>query len=125
MKNADLELLPLPSADSVPGGILTIRDAHRLRSELVDPRKTRLEDGVRYWKSNDAVVPTFVYKDAYVVCPPEQKAARDKDVAESMSAYRKQRAKTGYSDEELFEMRAAFGPGAEVVDAITGKTIKL
>ena len=35
------------------------------------------------------------------------------------------RQKYGYSDEELFEMRASFGEDEEVVDIFTGQTIDL
>ena len=35
------------------------------------------------------------------------------------------RVKNGYSDEELFEMQASFGPDEEVVDIFTGQTIDL
>ena len=42
-----------------------------------------------------------------------------------IEAYRKMRESTPYSHEELFEMRAAFGNGAEVVNVITGKKTRL
>lgn len=46
---------------------------------------------------------------------------QDKDKA--LEDYRKTREQNGYSAEEMFEMRAAFGEGVEVVDIFTGKTI--
>lgn len=42
-----------------------------------------------------------------------------------LKQYVANRAKYGYSDEELFEMQASFGPDEEVVDIFTGKTIDL
>ena len=51
--------------------------------------------------------------------------ASNAEAAKSIAAYRENRMKNGYSDEELHEMRAAFGPGATVKDILTGKTIKL
>lgn len=42
-----------------------------------------------------------------------------------LKQYVENRAKYGYSDEELFEMQAAFGPDEEVVDVFTGRTIDL
>lgn len=45
--------------------------------------------------------------------------------AEFLAQYIKARQKRGYSDEEMFEMRAAFGPGETVVDVFTGQTIRL
>jgi hypothetical protein len=42
-----------------------------------------------------------------------------------LKQYVANRAKYGYSDEELFEMQAAFGPDEVVVDVFTGKTINL
>jgi hypothetical protein len=42
-----------------------------------------------------------------------------------LKQYVENRAKYGYSDEELFEMQASFGPDEEVVDVFTGRTIDL
>ena len=51
------------------------------------------------------------------------RAARDEETAKVIEAYRA--SYTGPSEEELFEMRAAFGTGTTVVDVLTGKKIKL
>lgn len=40
---------------------------------------------------------------------------------QAMEAYAREKASQEASTEEEFEMRAAFGPGAEVVDIITGR----
>lgn len=50
-------------------------------------------------------------------------AARTADTAEFLDAYRKNPPQT--DAEQLHEMRAAFGPGEEVMDVITGRTIQL
>lgn len=42
-----------------------------------------------------------------------------------VAAYRKRMANHVHTEEELFEMRAAFGPGARVVNVITGQSITL
>lgn len=47
------------------------------------------------------------------------------DVTADIRAYKAARAVSGYSEEEIFEMRAAFGEGENVVDIFTGKTITL
>lgn len=44
---------------------------------------------------------------------------------EALTKYIESRNKYGYSDEELFEMEASFGPDEEVVDIFTGQTIDL
>jgi hypothetical protein len=44
---------------------------------------------------------------------------------EALTNYIESRNKYGYSDEELFEMEASFGPDEEVVDIFTGQTIDL
>ena len=51
-------------------------------------------------------------------------SAREIEQEESLRAYFEMRKKHGYSDEEKFEMRAAFGD-EEVVDIFTGKVIAL
>ena len=50
-------------------------------------------------------------------------AAREAEVEAELAEYRAKYK--GPSDEELAEMRAAFGPGTTVVNVITGKKIKL
>ena len=50
-------------------------------------------------------------------------AARDLEVEKELEEYR--RNSRSYGAEDLAEMRAAFGAGATVVDAITGKKIRL
>jgi hypothetical protein len=44
---------------------------------------------------------------------------------DAIAQYIKSREMYGYSDEEMFEMQASFGPDEEVVDIFTGKTINL
>ena len=51
------------------------------------------------------------------------RAARDEETAKVIEAYRA--SCTGPREEEMFEMRAAFGTGTTVVDIFTGKKIKL
>ena len=51
------------------------------------------------------------------------RAARDEETAKVIEAYRA--SYTGPSEEEMFEMRAAFGTGTTVVDIFTVKKIKL
>jgi len=49
---------------------------------------------------------------------------QDKDI-KAIQQYIESRRKYGYSDEELFEMRASFGEDEEVVDIFTGQKINL
>ena len=51
------------------------------------------------------------------------RAAREAEVQADLESYRASRKAP--SAEELAEMRAAFGKGAKVVDALTGKEIQL
>lgn len=88
-------------------------------------------DGAAYrWATNGAVVPLDAADEYGVVALPgydarAQKAARDRDTDRVVATYRANRARNGYSSEELAEMRAAFGPGATVVDVLTGKRVAL
>ena len=54
----------------------------------------------------------------------KEKKMEGKDLA-VLKRYIENRQKHGYSDEELFEMRASFGEDEEVVDIFTGQTIDL
>lgn len=51
--------------------------------------------------------------------------AREKEDWKFIKEYKKQQENHKYSQEELAEMRAAFGEGETVVDVFTGKKIKL
>jgi hypothetical protein len=88
-------------------------------------------DGVIRWNKSNNVPPSELMELwAYVGLVDQwtfQRStdARDKDQAESAKRYRETRATQGYSQEQLFEMRAAFGAGTTVMDVITGKKIKL
>lgn len=53
------------------------------------------------------------------------KAAADEESSRWAAEYRAQMANHVPSEEELFEMRAAFGEGATIVDVISGQTIQL
>lgn len=86
-------------------------------------------DGIVRWKSNNSVPPTellelwqYLNKDFSF-----EKSLKQQDIENSnfLKQYREQQANRSYSEEELFEMRSAFGTGTKVVDVITGKTIEL
>jgi hypothetical protein len=50
---------------------------------------------------------------------------REEESAAKIAEYVNYRKENGYSAEEMFEMRAAFGPDTEVVNVITGERISL
>lgn len=52
-------------------------------------------------------------------------AVRVAEEAAFLASYRKAQEGRQESPEELYELRAAFGPGAEVVNVLTGKKTKL
>jgi len=86
-------------------------------------------NGVLCWTScrhqEDRPVPMHVFADADVEPPPGQKAACEAHTSAFLAAYRKAMENHVPSEEEMFEMRGAFGPGATVVNVVTGKEIKL
>lgn len=92
-------------------------DKHR--THFVD---ADLTDGVLRWKSNGRVPFDDVLEKVFRMHPElnytKCKAARDADNAAFFSEYRKNYK--GPSDEERFEARAAFGPGKEITNIITG-----
>lgn len=87
------------------------------------------ENGVATWVSNGNAIPEdCVEKAIYGGLPVNArrtKALADFQAEKSLREYRERMKNHVYSDEELFEMRAAFGAGAVVVDAITGRKIQL
>jgi len=90
---------------------------------------TYVVDGILCWTScrhqEDRPVPMHVFKDADVEPPAGQKEACDAHTTKALAAYRKAMENHVPSDEEMFEMRAAFGAGTEVVNVITGRRTKL
>lgn len=88
-----------------------------LRKRIMDPAHAELRDGVRYWKSNGAVIPPYVYDDAEMICPAVQRIAYRKHLDEFMADYKKQKL----SAEARAEIRAELGD--DVVDIFTGERI--
>ena len=83
-----------------------------------------IENGVARWNSNNRCVPIDCLEKYNIpVNPFVQKIAIDKETNEFLAEYRKN--PPVYDEETLCEMRATFGPGATVVNVITGKKIKL
>jgi len=115
-----LDYLDIP--DNLPAW--RVREVERLRAQFVDPAEAYDDDGVMHWRSNQRVIPTHVYADAFIRCPHRQQAAYERQTEESLAAYREAMRDYEPSDEELFELRAAFGPGETVVNVITGQKIR-
>lgn len=86
-------------------------------------------DGVAYWKSNNRTVPNDIVVQFLMITDAididKHETAHDIEVTESIREYKEQMKNYVPSEEELYEMRSAFGDGTEVVDVITGKVIKL
>lgn len=99
------------------------RIAEKLRTEAT------VTDSIIRWNSNGQVPPAdCVELAAHIglpVCVDQCKGARDYETEQFLAGYRKRMENYQHSEEELFEMRAAFGPGAEVVNIVTGRVTKL
>jgi len=85
------------------------------------------EEGVYRWKTNDRVPFDDLLEQEGVCVEVREKCriARDKETQAILARYNEAQHDYRYSDEELFEMQAAFGPGSTVVDVITGRKIDL
>lgn len=84
-------------------------------------------DGVVRWNSNSRVPPQDILEDWAELGLPfdieASAAARDAELADFLADYRANPPEP--TREEMFEMQAAFGKGATVVNAITGRRIRL
>lgn len=84
-------------------------------------------DGVCRWKSNNRVImDDMAEKMEYAGCDFSREAtriARQEEVSNSLREYRRNSKEV--SNEEMNEMRSAFGKGTKVVNIITGKVIQL
>lgn len=96
------------------------REFERLAAKL--PVDATIRDGVIRWNSNDRVPPSEVVAVAVKIGLPvdeaKSTAARNAEQAAFLAEYRANYK--GPSAEERFEARAAFGPGHELVNIITG-----
>jgi hypothetical protein len=82
-------------------------------------------NGELRWKSNDNPIPMHCFKETGIEAPENQQAEIDAHTTAFLKEYREQMKDYQPSEEELFEMRAAFGPGETVVNVVTGQRIKL
>jgi len=88
------------------------------------------DEGVVRWKSNDAVPPADILENAGLSRETVVKStlARELEMQAFLADYFRQQeefwTKPEYAEaraEQLHEMRAAFGPGEEVVNVFTGR----
>ncbi len=105
------------------GGDFWRKERDRTRQSIEDG--ARRENGLLIWNSNDRLVPSSILDEAGLVASDAQRKAEEKQNEKSLAEYREARKNHTPSEEELFEMRAAFGEGTTVVDVFTGKKIQL
>ena len=103
--------------------------AEELKNSL-ETQTTIDEKGIMRWTTNNHVPPLDCLEFAKFglkmpVNVPASVAQGDKETQEAIQAYREHQAAREISLEERFEMEAAFGKGAKIVDIITGKEIQL
>ena len=92
--------------------------------------EVRMENGVYVWTTNGRVPPADAIVEYGIdKLPGFDKAlhdkVRDEQTSSFLADYRERMKNYKPSEEELFEMRAAFGPGATVVNVITGQKFKV
>jgi hypothetical protein len=112
---------PIPNGD---GTVRWIADDDKARRQF---RDATVIDGVVRWQSNGAVPPADCCAQwarlGLAFDLAKTTAARDTELAAFLAEYR--RTATAPSAEQRAEMRAAFGPGTEVVNVITGRRTRL
>ncbi len=102
------------------------KELDKVRAELESGEITIDENGVARNCIGRVLMSDMLEKLTYItdkVNVENTKAARAEEVSRELEEYR--RNYKGPSEEELHEMRAAFGAGTEVVDVITGQKIRL
>ena len=102
------------------------KELDEIRKDLESGEITIDENGVARNCIGRALMSDMMEKLSYVTdafSVEATRAARDKEVDEFIAEYR--RNYKGPSEEELAEMRAAFGPGETVVNILTGERIAL
>lgn len=109
---------------------MTIDWRERERQRVVAEFETHAHvvNGIVLWHSTGLVPPQDVL-DIWAAAgkPFDLEASRREREAQTdafLTVYRARQARRRPSAEERAEMRAAFGPGAEVVDIVTGRRIR-
>lgn len=92
--------------------------------------EVRMDNGVYVWTTNGRVPPKDSISSYGIdKLPGFDKAlhdrVREEQTRKALEMYRESMEDYEPSGEHLFEMRAAFGPGATVVDIVTGKKVRL
>ena len=102
------------------------KELDELRRELENGQITIDEDGIARNCIGRVLMSDLLEKLTYItdkVNAEATQAARDAEVAGELAEYRRARRPT--SEEELNEMRNAFGKGTRVVNVLTGETFEL
>lgn len=104
------------------------KELEEVRADLEAGKITIDENGVARNCIGRVLMSDMLEKLTYVtdkVNEDATKKAREEEVAESLTAYRKANQNRRRSAEEMAEMRTAFGTGSTVVDIFTGERIAL
>ena len=102
------------------------KELERVSQDIKDGKITIDENGVARNCKGRALQNDMLEKVMMVSYRVNAEATRKECEKETMAAIEAYRANyTEPSEEELFEMRAAYGKGTTVVDVITGRKIKL
>lgn len=102
------------------------KELEEIRKDLAEGKITIDENGVARNCIGRVLMSDMLEKLTYVTDEVDEeatKAARDEEVTRSLAEYRRN-AKLA-SEEELSEMRAAFGEGQTIVNILTGERITL
>lgn len=109
-----------------PRGHWDFLDAQRTITKFAD---ATIIDDVPRWNSNNQVPPKDILELWHYMNLPfdfqKAEATREAETSAFLKQYRKMNTGRQRTPEELYEMRAAFGPGEVIVDVITGDRIVL
>lgn len=103
--------------------------ADHIRTEFLT--RANVVDGVCRWVNSGNVPFEDMLEDFHALglisaeCVNKSVEVREAENDALLAEYVTYRKENGYSAEEMFEMRAAFGPDTEVVNVITGDKIYL
>lgn len=103
-----------------------MKELAKVRTKLENGEITINENGVARNCIGRVVMRDMLEKLTYVTDKVNEVAttqAREEEVAKTIESYRANYKEP--NEEELFEMRNAFGEGEVVVDILTGRTIQL
>lgn len=106
---------------------MDFRETEKQKNKEWQKKAYKDDSGIWRWKSNNRIPFTDMLKAWNLDDETIHKCEKTRDIEDEafLNEYKKTMENHVPSDEEMYEMRAAYGPGTTVVNVVTGKKFYL